>query len=92
MYGTLSSICSISMDSESKTCSLSNGAVSADVLGIVDVPILLYATSFISISFSNLRACFRKTTNQINGKQQFNEPLNKVNCTQSHQTILTVPF
>lgn len=38
---TLSSICSISMDSESKTCSLRSGAVSADVLGIVDVPILL---------------------------------------------------
>lgn len=58
---TFSNICSISMESESNTCSFNSGAVSADVLGIVDVPILLYATSFISMSFSNLRACFLRT-------------------------------
>lgn len=67
---TFSSICSISMDSESNTCSFSSGAVSADVLGIVDVPILLYATSFISISFSNLRACFRKTSQHPKKKKK----------------------
>lgn len=58
---TFSSICSISIDNESNTCSFRSGAVSADVLGIVDVPILLYATNFISMSFSNFRACLRRT-------------------------------
>lgn len=65
-FYTFSSICSISIDSESKTCSLRSGVVSADVLGIADVPILLYATSFISISFSSLRACFRRTVKKWN--------------------------
>lgn len=42
-------------------CSPSNGAVSADVVGTGELPTLLYATSLMSISFSNFRACFRKT-------------------------------
>lgn len=72
---TFSSICSISMDSESNTCSFKSGAVSADVLGIVDVPILLYATSFMSISFSNLRACFRRTlSSQHQQKEEEKHP------------------
>lgn len=58
---TLSNICSISKDNESKTCSLSNGEVSADELATGELPILLYATSFKSISFSSFLACFRST-------------------------------
>lgn len=61
---TLSSICSISIDNESKTCSPSSGAVSTDVVGTGELPTLLYATSLMSISFSNLRACLRKTKNK----------------------------
>lgn len=38
---TLSSICSISKDSESKTCSFSNGEESADELATGELPILL---------------------------------------------------
>lgn len=79
------------MDSESNTCSFKSGAVSADVLGIVDVPILLYATSFISISFSNLRACFRKTLRHRNQKKiriKFYYFMWK----QCNQPILTIPI
>lgn len=88
---TLSSICSISMESESKTCSLSNGAVSADVLGIVDVPILLYATNFISISFSNFRACFR-STKKINEKYTFQWVIKPNSMHYLLIYIITIPF
>lgn len=66
---TFPNICSISIDNESKTCSLSNGDVSTDVLDTDELPILLYATNFKSISFSNFRACFRRTKH----KDKFNE-------------------
>lgn len=85
---TLPNICSISIDSESKTCSLSNGDVSADVLDTDELPILLYATNFKSISFSNFRACFRRTEH----KDKFNEPKFKFEDIFNIKLLLTIPF
>lgn len=63
----LSSICSISTASVSKTCSPSNGAVAE----VPPEPTLLIETSFRSISFSRWRAAFLRSVDDFEYKRVF---------------------